>query len=417
MISGILFPFILNWVVRNNKQGKLIEQKYNELPDNIKSPQLKKYLVDICKLNDLSYFSDNTLNRVVSEFEEKQTAYKLAQEAKKAESGAKGTVYEEKVLDPVKEKKANITTTIVMGVIYAIVLIIGILGICEAFAPMLSSMAYGENDMDNIGGSALSFALGWMFISFIPTIAYYFAFTKLYNLKKMPKIGIFLGGLVTSIAMIIVFLVVYKSDSAFDGMVSSYNTIELIDGSAWEQIFTIVVAHVGLLLTYLLTFVRLDANRINDKLELMKQRKKAKEDNSLVSTFKFILLDIEKLGMKLLILILKLKDNARPAYYALFTIVFTILCFFSAFICVFIIALLALILVILYFGKTISFMYTPSTKRTYSAYDSKETVYEINDGGNERKLTYYDSYDGRDRFKDDAENYWTRDENGEPHRE
>lgn len=424
---GLIISLILNYVALCEKDGRVIAKAYKALPENLKSKERKKNLKKVCELNNtaalITYLDGATYGQSVVRYEEIKQEEKLAQAKLQEEklatqklatgqaAASQSGQFEERVIDPVKEKRADIITTVVMGVIYLIILVLGILGICKVLAPVLSSMAYVETDMDNIAGSALSMAVGWMFISFIPTIAYYFAFTNLYSLKKLPRVGIFLGGLVASLAMVIVFFVVYKSDTAFDGMISAYDTIELVDGSAWEQTFTVIVAHIGMLLTYLLTFVRLDTKKLNEKLELMKQNKQAK-GNSLMSVIQSIVLGIEKFCMKFLILILKLKDNYRPVYYALFTIIFTILCFISAWICIVVIAILAVALVVLSFSKFISFAYIPSPKTSYSIHDSQDTVYEIYENGSSRKLTYCESYGGKKIYKDDVGDYWTCDENG-----
>lgn len=303
-------------------------------------------------------------------------------------------------IDPIKEKKSYLISTIAMGIIYAVILLIGILGVTKVLGSTLSSMAYGENDLFNLAGEALSFAIGMIFFSFIPTFGYFMAFNKLYNLQKKHRVIIFLSSLVASIIMIVVFFITYNSTG-------SSSIINNCDGTAYEQILTIIVSHVGLLVIYLLTFLKIDYEKLNKALS--KFRKKASDEPSNTKFLTVILAYLKqflKLIARVFILlvkgILKLRDRSKPLYYSIFTVVFTILCFFTSFIALVIIIGIALSLLSLVFFGTLSLAYTPTS--TYA--------YEVNEGGYTRTLEYYDYYNGHDRYKDDVGNYWYTDDDG-----
>jgi len=303
-------------------------------------------------------------------------------------------------IDPIKEKKSYLISTIAMGIIYAVILLIGILGVTKVLGSTLSSMAYGENDFFNLAGEALSFAIGMIFFSFIPTFGYFMAFNKLYNLQKKYRVIIFLSSLMASIVMIVVFFITYHSTE-------SYDIINYCDGTAYEQILTIIVSHVGLLVIYLLTFLKIDYEKLNKALS--KFKKKASDEPSNTKFLTVILAYLKqflKLIARVFILlvkgILKLRDRNKPLYYSIFTVVFTILCFFTSFIALVIIIGIALSLLSLVFFGTLSLAYTPTS--TYA--------YEVNEGGYTRTLEYYDYYNGHDRYKDDVGNYWYTDDDG-----
>lgn len=301
-------------------------------------------------------------------------------------------------VDPIIEKKSYLVSTIVMGIIYFLILIIGILGVTKVLGNVLNSMAYDGKDI--LAGEALSFAIGMIFFSFIPTIGYFMAFSKLYNLQKKVRVIIFLSSLVFALIMIVVFFITYNSTG-------SSVTINNCDGTAYEQSLTIIVSHVGLLVIYLLTFLKINYEKLNKALS--KFRRKASDEPSNTKFFTVIFAYLKqffKFIARLFILlvrgILKLRDRSKPLYYSIFTIIFTILCFFTSFIALVIIIGIALSLLCLVFFGTLSLADTPTS--TYA--------YEVNEGGYTRTLEYYDYYNGHDRYKDDTGNYWYTDDNG-----
>lgn len=324
--------------------------------------------------------------------------YKDLDSHEKAIQNSEAKQIEINSVDPVKEKKSYLITTIVMGVIYAIITIIGILGVTNVLSNILNSMAYKGEAL--LAGDSLSFSIGMIFFSFIPTIGYFFAFNKMYDINKKYRIIIFLSSLVLSIVMIVVFFITYFKNG-------HYEIINACDGSAYEQILTICVSHVGLLITYLLTFLKINYEKLNKALS--KFRKKASDEPSntkfltvILAYLKQFLKWIARIFILLIRGILKLRDRNKPLYYSILTVVFTILCFFTAFIALVILVGIILSLFSLLFFGVLNLAETPTS--TYA--------YEVIEDGYSRTLRYYDYHNGHDRYKDDVGNYWYTDDNG-----
>lgn len=305
---------------------------------------------------------------------------------------------ETNTIDPVKEKKSYLISTILMSILYAIVIAIGVLGVTKVLGNVLNSMAYKSESIE--AGNALSFAIGMMFFSFVPTLGYFFAFNRLYELKKKIRIIIFLSSLFVSIGMIVVFFITYHSSG-------SYSIINECDKSAWEQMFTILVSHVGFLIIYLLTFLKIDYNKLNKAL--FKVRKKDSDEpanSNFLTVIVAYTIQFFKWIARLFILFikwtLKLRDKSKPLYFMVFSIIFTILCYFASFISFAVIIGLIIALISLWFFGSIKLMYIPTT----------HYVYQIYEGGYTRTLTYDKYYNGHDRYKDDTGHYWYSDDNG-----
>lgn len=299
-------------------------------------------------------------------------------------------------IDVTKEKKSYRTATIVMSIMYVLILVIAILGIIKVFGGILASLYDGNKE----AGEALSCSIGFIFLSFLPTIGYFLAFNRWYEINKKSRITVFLVCLILSVILIVLFFILYSS--------SGYKeTIDKADGTSYEQYLTIVVSHVGLLLTYLLTFLNIDYEKLNHAMH--KFRKKDEDDpksdqflNVILAYILQLLKFIARFFIGLLKIILKLRDKSKAIYFVLFTLIFTILCYFSAFIALVVCIGIVIALISLYFFGVMKILYIPTT----------HNVYEVNDGGYTRVLQYYDCYNGHDRYKDDVGAYWYTDDQG-----
>ena len=355
------------------------------------------------------YLNEHKVVKEVKEVKEEDNAIK------EEFIGENNSVGKEKVVANLKQVEVENKTenkqeyknaTIAMIVIYSVIAIIAILGLTKVLGPVCSSMFY-KNDVENMAGNALSVMLGWMFISFIPSIIYYFSINKSYELAKKNRVILFIGGLVASLILIVVFFIVYndKGISYESKSVSYYEIINAVDGSAWEQTFTLIVSHVGLLLTYLFTLIKINKAKLETKLNNKVEYEDTDSENrfgALVSKllrnlFRFV----GNLANKLLSLVLKLKDKSKALYFVIFTLMFTILSFFISFIIVFVVALLALSLIMLHFANVLSL----------GAYETRN-VYEVYDGVATRTLVYESYFDGKERYIDDLGYYWITEDNG-----
>lgn len=297
-----------------------------------------------------------------------------------------------------KEKKKSLDRSsggnvlkVIMIVLYVIVGIIGVLGLLERFvdirilSPVLAGIAYKGNIW---AGQALAIMVGLMFISYLPTVLYFVSFNFENNLQKKGRILSFVIGVVLSAAFCAIALLLY------DRWNLKY-TINTVDGSAGEQVLTIIVSHVGLLIMYLFNFVNLDADAIE-------QRASEKENRAsgIMAIFVEIFNFIGKICGKILAFFIRLRKTPI-LYYPIITILFTVLCFFVAFIALVLVAVLIINTILMYFTGVIRWAYQPSPRY----------VYKVNEGGYERTLKPVDGY--TDRYIDDLGRYWRTDDSGE----
>lgn len=306
------------------------------------------------------------------------------------------------------EKKSYLVSTICMGVLYACIIVIGILCLTQVLGGFFANSFYSSVDeivREDIGNVA-SISIGWIFLSFIPTIGYYFAFNKLYDLSKKPRILIFLGSLLLSIGMVITFMIIYNCEQE-DLFGASYKEfIDELDNSGYEHIITIFVSHIGLLITYLLTFVKIDVRT----LQISKEKfKGTKDDNPKDTRLLTVIIAYSKQFLKLIMrffiglvqIIIALRDKSKSAYFLIMTILFTVLCYIMAFISIVIIIGIIISLIVLFISGAFRWL----------GVDDYE-IYEIEVNGETRILKYNSSYNGVAEYIDNVGDYWKTNDNG-----
>lgn len=317
-----------------------------------------------------------------------------------------------------KTRKTYFISTIILGVVYLFLAIIGILSVTHVMDGFWQTF---YRKLDGVELEAAAFGLGWaygfIFLSLIPTFAYFFAFSELYELKKRFRVLIFLGGVILSAALVAVFFLTYTviGLEEYSGH-TAYEALNLLDNSAWEQIMIIITAHVGMLLVYMFPLIRLNKQKMLQSMSFKKEQNKAlsEEYDSEVRRggFGWILVAFKKVFIWLwiitfyFILLIKMFYEKIPViYYIVMTIIFTVLSAFVAVLCVILGGLILFCLIGTWFSGALS-LYTPTTYSRYS--------YEIYDGGISRTLNYcrYSYTECADEFKDQFGNYWYSKDNG-----
>ncbi len=295
-----------------------------------------------------------------------------------------------------RRKKRGGTLNLIIIIMYIIIGGLGVLGLLEKFTDLtvlsniLAGMAYDGNI---VAGRCLAITMGMMFLSFLPSIFYFVAFNQENGLRKKGRVVSFIFGLVLCVVGCVATLYFYDH-------LGYKKMIDLIDGSAGEQVFTLIVSHVGLLIMYLFTLVEIDGNKIGAKANDKAQYKEVDASKSgIMAFFTNVFKFIGKISMKILYFFVKLKEMPI-LYFSIVTLLFTILCYFTAAIALAIIIVLVINSIAMFFTGVIVLCYQPSPKYSY----------KIIDGGYERILSPIDGEIGR--YKDDTGNYWISEDNG-----
>lgn len=323
------------------------------------------------------------------------------------------------------EKRSYLVSTIVIGIIYSIILVLGILGLTKVLSEFCINTFYSSVDellKEDIGNVA-STVFGLIFMSFLPTIGYYLSFNKLYNLKKMPRILIFLGSLILSGVMVGLFMIIYnKEQEELLGM--SYKIfIDELDNSSYEHILTIFVAHIGLLIAYLLSLLNIDGAKLEYAREKLRVQDSDKPKSMMLHS---VLIAYSKQLIKLILrffirfvqLIIVLKEKSKAVYFSIMTLCFTVLCYFTSFFSIILIIGIVISLLALLVSK--SFETTGLEGMLDEAFNTtSHYTYEINVNGYTRTLKYHDyRYDAShgggmiDVYVDNVGDYWCTDDNG-----
>ncbi len=297
--------------------------------------------------------------------------------------------------DEVVIEKSVKATVVIMVVLYDLMIALVFFLSLGIFDATFAEMLY-DNQLSC--GTAFAGMLSAMLISFIPTIIYYFAFDS--RLDTKGCVATFVCGVVISALNIWVTI---KSN------LWNHNAaiIDVLDESSWEQLFTLIVSHIALLMMYLLHFVNISADVIKARAESIKYE----ENDSFSQMARNVMKGVLKFAFKVVWTILKLKEKPH-IYFPVLTIAFTFLSFFVSYIILAVIFILALALIFMVLSRLIEYSYG-TVGSSYSS-SSSERVYEVYDGYRKKTLKHYgySTVEGAEEYIDNLGDHWYSKDNG-----
>lgn len=290
-----------------------------------------------------------------------------------------------------REKISEKARKVIMIIIFALYGATLILGILTATTGMLdNAFASTVKGATKETGRAYGITMGLAWVTALPSVGYYIAFSSPIKLSKRSKFFVAAASVIMSAAL----------DVMFFAVTGKYRAL-LDTNDKWFLPFTVIAGSVCSFVCYLLTILK-------TKSSAMKEigGKSLKESNGLFEVIRAVIVGIVNFLLKVCALILYFKDAYTAVYSLIAAILFTLLLPFTTFVAAFVIATLAVCTFALFLSGFISYSYDKTA--AYNAY----SVYE---NGYERILTYY-SYDtngARNVYRDDIGNFWYSEDNGE----
>lgn len=301
-------------------------------------------------------------------------------------SGKTENAPEEKFLCDRMSEKGKKSVMVIMCCIYGILLVLSILTMFTTiFDNLFSMFDVTEKERQRIYG----FVFGFMWLTTLPSLGYYFATVAPIHPKKKVRIFLFLCTIVLSAVVDVLFLFLTKEKR---------NALD--NNDQWFMPFSVVAGSVGILLIYLLTFMRLDTSKLRKF-----NTERLSSSNDLFDQIKGIFFWLVNVIVTILQFLIYFSVAHTTVYVLISSILFTVLLPFAAFLGFILVAALFISGVAMLLSGAIHIAYEPSKNMRFTV---------IDDSGSTRILTYdsYDSFRSRDRYKDDLGNYWYMNEDG-----
>lgn len=265
-------------------------------------------------------------------------------------------------------RKRKIAVTCIMIVIYAVMLLAGILLLS---VPSLSSLLSGMGICNEISARAYAITIGTMWLALVPSLGLYFATLSPFG-TKVVKIIIGCVSIAFLVASTAVFFIV--ADRIEVGGIAVKDYFEGSD--SWFIYVSVVFAAAGIIICYLLTLFRINP---------------------------------EKSGFKFLSAVLKYKDKHTDIFILLSTLLLTWFAFFTAFVFAIICIAVLLGVFIMCFAGLIRISYECSST------ENKNKKIEISDGGRYKTLThnpYRSGENGEQVYEGDYGETWYSSDGG-----
>ncbi|MGM9972296.1 MAG: SEL1-like repeat protein [Anaeroplasmataceae bacterium] len=293
------------------------------------------------------------------------------------------TITEKKKLD-----KTQIISFIIMSGLYLLFLILAIIGITTG-----NGVFYDNKVMNKV--SCL-----WIF-AILPTYLLYLGLVSPFRIKKKYSIILSISGIGLMLCLdilLFVFVSKYKIplssdyDSGMTQKISNYIIILL------SSIFS----EIGIVICYCLKLVRFKEEALASKKSNSDEA--LKNSRGIGEVLKVVIVDILLFIINSAKGFLRIKQNKPNLYPIVVFILFVLLCPLLAEIMV----AVAILLIISFFISIISSLGVRNSSYSYNS----NKVYEVYTEYGTRTLTYYDYYNGKDRYKDDTGRFWITEDDG-----
>lgn len=288
-----------------------------------------------------------------------------------------------------KTKNTSIILFSVMSIYYLVFLALAIAGIFSGTDLLWTGNSPAQT-------KALNVVTGMLMITTIPTYGIYLALRSPFKFRKKTIITILIISLTL---MVYLDLMYFMSKRSYNGeLAQSFKIFKKIPDSIMLTV-SMFLSQVGIILCYAMTFIHNDISKLKStKVEKCKSNKFGKVMVHLAKEICFGILNIIKA-------IIRFKEKNAAAFIFLSTVAFTLCLFVSTGVLIGLLAFIISAGIMMLFLGTLSVLYMPTTRYSYSV---------VTENGSTRILNYdsYDTFNSRDRYRDDCGNFWFTTDNG-----